>query len=531
MTAVAGMMTGMTTTAAATTATGTTAEAEMTDVVGRMRRGLGGIRVRIVVGWVVLLAIALAIVVTVVRQVQLARLDREIERELAQEVEELRLLAAGTNPATGQPFGGDVQAIFDTFLRRNVPSEHEAFYALVDGRPFQRDANAPAVLLGDGQLVAGWAGATEPTTGRGGSAVGEVRWLAVPLLPPTEGSASAGVFVVTYFPDDEQAEVNDLVWAVVLAGLGVLAISTAVAWSVAGRVVRPVRDLTRTARRITDSDLSARIPVEGHDELAELGTTFNDMVDRLDQGFRAQRQFLDDVAHELRTPITIARGHLEVLGDDPAERAETIAIVTDELDRMNRYVSDLRLLAQAEQPDFLSLGPVDPGELVAELFDRVRALGPRAWTLDCVPPAGAWTVLADSARLEQAVLNLAANAVQHTTDGAEIGTGGEVAGVELRLWVRDSGPGVDPAVAETLFRRHARGASSRAQRPEGMGIGLSIVDAIARAHGGLVEVHSEPGRGATFTLRVPVTLAPSHLAGPPLPPPNHLDTASRSTPS
>ena len=106
-----------------------------------------------------------------------------------------------------------------------------------------------------------------------------------------------------------------------------------------------------------------------------------------------------------------------------------------------------------------------------------------------------------------------------------------MAGAELRLWVRDTGPGVDPAIAETLFRRHARGASSRAQRPEGMGIGLSIVDAIARAHGGVVEVHSEPGAGATFTLRVPVTLAPSHLAGRPLPPPTHLDTTAGSAPS
>ena len=277
----------------------------------------------------------------------------------------------------------------------------------------------------------------------------------MPLVPSIDGGAPAGVFVVASFPDDEQAEVTDLVWAVVLAGLGILVISTAVAWSVAGGVVRPVRDLTRTARRITDSDLSARIPVEGHDELAELATTFNDMVDRLDQGFRAQRRFLDDVAHELRTPITIARGHLEVLGDDP-------------------------------------------GELVAELFDRVRALGPRSWTLERVPPAGAWTVLADSVRLEQAILNLAANAVQHTTDGAEIGIGGDVAGAELRLWVRDTGPGVD---------------------------------AVARAQGGVVEVHSQPGAGATFPLLMPFTLAPSHLAGRPLPPPTHLDTITGSAPS
>ena len=195
----------------------------MTEVVGRVRRGLGGIRVRIVVGWVVLLAVALAIVVTVVRQVQLSRLDREIERELAQEVEELRLLAAGTNPATGQPFGGDVRAIFDTFLRRNVPSRargvlHARRRAAVPAqrRRAGRAARRPAARrrLGERDASRRRAAAT--------SAVGEVRWLAVPLLPPTDGGAPAGVFVVAYFPDDEQAEVNDLVWAVVLAGLGIL---------------------------------------------------------------------------------------------------------------------------------------------------------------------------------------------------------------------------------------------------------------------------------------------------------------------
>jgi signal transduction histidine kinase len=480
-----------------------------------VRRGLASIRVRIVVGYLVLLIVGLAIAILVTRQVQHARADREIEREQAQEVEELRSLARGRDPATGELFGGDVAAIFDTFLDRNVPSDDEAFYTIVDGQPFRTSTAAPD-LFSDPQFVPAWTVET-PTAATHKSAVtdvGEVRSLAVPLFSDGE---VGGVFVVASFPADDHAEVEQVVRVISLAGLAVLVVSAAVAWSLAGRVLRPVRQLTATAKEITESDLSARIPVDGHDELAELGSTFNEMVDRLERGFTSQRQFLDDVAHELRTPITIARGHLEVLGDDPTDRAETVAIVTDELDRMSRYVADLLVLAKAEQPDFLVAEPLDVGELVLDLHERVKALGPRSWVLDATPPVGQFTVVADRERIFQAVLNLAANAVEHTESGAEIGIGAAVAVQDARLWVRDTGPGVDPAVADNLFRRYARAATSRTSRPDGAGIGLSIVDAIARAHGGSVTVESDPERGATFGITIP--LSPAVWPPPPLAPP------------
>jgi signal transduction histidine kinase len=492
----------MTTTTMTTMTTMTTTEG------GRRRRWWSSIRLRIVVGYVVLVAAALAISILVTRQVLVARLDREIDRALAQEIEELRNLASGNDPATGEPFGADAEAILDTFLRRNVPGPNEAFYTFVAGERFLASFDAPQEVWDEEPLVERWASVTGPLRATEQAAVGEVRYLAVPLITADE---AGGVFVVAHFPASDRDEILVVVRVLAVAGLVVLLTSALLAWSLAGRVLRPVRELTATARRISDTDLSQRIEVEGRDELAELGTTFNAMVQRLDDGFADQRRFLDDVAHELRTPITIVQGHVDLLGDDAAERADSVATINDELDRMNRYVNDLLLLAKAESGELLQLAPVDLGDLAVTLDQRVRLLGDRAWQLDAAPAPGAVAILGDRARLIQAMLNLATNAVQHTADGDEVGIGIDTAPGSVRLWVRDTGPGIDDDVIDQLFTRRFRGAASRVDRSDGMGIGLSIVDAIARSHGGRASAVNEPGSGARFVIELPVEPPPEDL--------------------
>ena len=469
----------------------------------RRKRWWSSIRLRIVVGYVLLLAAALAISILVTRQVLLSQLERDIDRALAQEVEELRSLATGTDPATGEPFGTDVEAILDTFLRRNVPEPNEAFYSLVGGERFLSSFQAPQEVWNDPALVERWAAITAPNQATIRSAAGEVQYLAVPLMA---GDTAAGVFVVAYFPQADRDEILVVARILLIAGLVVLVASAFSAWSLAGRVLRPVRELTTTARRISDTDLTQRIDVEGHDELAELGATFNEMVAGLESGFRQQRQFLDDVAHELRTPITIVQGHIDLLGDDPDDRAESVATINDELDRMSRYVNDLLLLAKSESGDFLQLGPVDLGELALTIDQRVRHLADRTWLLDEAPVPGTLAILGDRDRLVQALLNLASNAVQHTASGdlIAVGVAADPGASTVRLWVRDTGPGLDVAALDQLFTRRYRGAASRTQRAEGMGIGLSIVDAIARGHGGRASADNEPGGGARFTIELPV---------------------------
>lgn len=468
----------------------------------RARRVVGSIRMRVVVGSLALAGVALAANLFIVRQVLVNRLDAQIENELRQEVEELRNLAdTGVNRDTGEPFGDDVEAIFDAFLETNVPVAGEAFFTLVGGRPYRYSADAPATLFDDETLVARWAALEAPERTQADSPAGEVRMLSVPLR---SSDGVDGVFVVAAFPASARAELDASLRSAAITSAIVFLLAGTAAWGLAGRVVRPVAELTRTARATTESDLTSRIPVEGNDELAELGRTFNEMLDRLERGMRDQRRFLDAVAHELRTPLTIARGHLELSSHDPEEAAATAAVVTEELDRMSRYVEDLLVLAKAEQPDFLRPEPVDVGELVENLFVRAQTLGDRRFVLDAHPPPGMVAAVADPMRLEQTVLSLLTNAVQHTVPGDEIGLGAEAADGRVSLRVRDTGPGVPPDLREQIFVPGRRGTESQRVRPEGTGLGLAIVATIVHRHGGTVHVEDSPGGGATFVVTIPL---------------------------
>jgi signal transduction histidine kinase len=169
----------------------------------------------------------------------------------------------------------------------------------------------------------------------------------------------------------------------------------------------------------------------------------------------------------------------------------------DELDRMGRIVQDLLLLANHNQPDFLSLAPVAVGALTDELYAKAKALGPREWVLETRAQD---TIVADRQRLTQAVVQLAQNAASYSE--GRIALGSRVAGGEARFWVRDDGPGIRLQEQRAIFERFRRATSTR--RTEGAGLGLAIVKAIAEAHRGRVEVDSRPGEGATFTVVIPV---------------------------
>jgi two-component system OmpR family sensor kinase len=463
----------------------------------RPRRPAFGLRARIILVHTGLLALAIVASVLVARQLLIVRMEERIDAELNQEVQELRSLARGVDPMTGRLFGGDVRRIFDVFLERNIPSRHEVIITFVNGVPFERSPlrAEPYRLDEDPRLVARWGRLQTTDSGEISTPGGRVKYLAVPVR---RAGGDQGVFVVASFRDREEDELNGAIVALAGVGFAILLIGAVLAWRLAGSVLGPVREVTTTARSISETSLERRIPTHGSDEIAHLAATFNDMLDRLQRAFSTQRRLLDDAGHELRTPITIVRGHLEFLEDEPEHRAQTVKLLLDELDRMSRIVDDLLLLAQADEPHFLQLELVNVADFTAELEAKASALGRRNWRVEAT---GRGIIVADRQRLTQAVMQLAQNAVQHTDEDAEISLGSAVVPGEARFWVRDNGPGIPPDEQERIFERFVRGSDGH--RRAGAGLGLAIVRAIATAHNGRVELDSRPAHGATLTIVVP----------------------------
>jgi signal transduction histidine kinase len=188
---------------------------------------------------------------------------------------------------------------------------------------------------------------------------------------------------------------------------------------------------------------------------------------------------------------------------DPEEVEETILLVNDELERMERFVNDLILLAKAEHPNFLQLETVDIGTLTEEIFTKVKALAQRNWQLESI---GKGKIIADRQRLTQAVMNLAQNATQYTTSIDTISLGSLIDKDKFSFWVGDTGEGIAEVDQKRIFQRFARAANSR-RRSEGAGLGLSIVQAIVEAHKGEITLESKLGEGSTFTIILPLELS------------------------
>jgi signal transduction histidine kinase len=475
-----------------------------TETMGRppgLRRLAGGVRFRILASFVILLAFALVISVLLARQALLVRLDDRVARDLAQEAREFGRLAGGTDPETGRPFGTDVQRIFTVYLGRNVPGQGEQLLAVPrQGQPRYRAAEEADVRIDD-FYIDRWRRLTETEQGELQTAAGTARYTAIPLV--VDGRP-LGSFVVAHFTAGERDEVAETVRIVAAVSAAVLLLGSIGAFIAAGRVLSPLREFRDATRSVSGADMTRRIGVDGSDELADVGHSFNRMLDRLEFAFSSQRDFIRDISHELRTPIAVIRGHLELMAESGKSvsdgRAATLALVTRELDRMSGFVDDLLLLAKTEQPDFLHLETVPLGELCEDIVASARGLAPRDWRL--ASPSRR-SIVADPQRLTQAVMNLVGNSVEHTAEGDMIEIGTSVSGKVASVWVRDSGPGVASGEQRRIFERFERGSASRTSY-EGSGLGLAITRAIAEAHGGRVRLQSRLGEGATFFVEVPV---------------------------
>jgi two-component system, OmpR family, sensor histidine kinase BaeS len=290
------------------------------------------------------------------------------------------------------------------------------------------------------------------------------------------------------------------------ATLAALTAAGAAGFWTAGRITRGLRHLRNAAAGLDLRDLSCRVPVEGQDEIADLARTFNHMAGRMEAEERSRRQLLADVAHELRHPLAVMKGRLELMQDGKvALEPEALLPLQDEVIRLTRLVGDLRDLSLAEVGGLsLSLAPVSLGELLETLMANLEPVAAaKGISLTAAAAPGLPAVQADPDRLRQVLVNLLANALQYTPAGGSVAVTASSSSEGVAVRISDTGPGIAPEELPHIFDRFYRADKSRSRATGGSGLGLAIVRSLVELHGGRVTVESEPGKGTCFTILLP----------------------------
>ncbi len=335
------------------------------------------------------------------------------------------------------------------------------------------------------------------------------RALAVPIV-----AASATVGQVVIMPNVGQfgaAEDRFLLVvrrSVLIAGLGAAAVALLIGSVLAGGVTRPLRALTAAVHRLASGDRSAQVAVtSADDEVGELSRAFNTMSSELRRSEEGRRQMVADIAHELRTPLSVLQLELESIEDGVTQATpQVIASLNEEVGLLSHLIDDLRTLSLADAGQLsLNLEAIAVGDLLARVAGRMQlAARDKGITLTAdaapsVPPA-----LADSSRAQQIIANLLQNALRYTPSGGQVALSAALSGREVVITVQDTGPGFSPEEAAQIFERFYRTDKARARETGGSGLGLAIVRGLVHAMGGRVWASSRPGGGATFHVALPV---------------------------
>ncbi|MFN2196521.1 MAG: ATP-binding protein [Anaerolineales bacterium] len=334
------------------------------------------------------------------------------------------------------------------------------------------------------------------------------RWEAIPLhsqdtlagyLIPSAGSGSA---VGEQNLLIERLNRASLTAALVGGGLALL-----LAVLLAYRLNRPVQALTSAAEKLAAGDLTPRVAVSGRDELALLGSTFNEMATSLQDAEQSRRALTADIAHELRTPLSVQKAYLEALEDGIYPLTiENLQPIADQNQILNRLVNDLRTLAMADagqlQLDFT------PTNLAPQIERTIERFQPQADAknirLELTVGENIPEIYADPIRIEQILGNLVSNALRHTPDGGRISFELTTSGAQVRVQVRDSGPGIPAEALDLIFERFYRADRARSRAAGGSGLGLAIARQLALAHGGTLTARNHPQGGALFELVLPI---------------------------
>jgi signal transduction histidine kinase len=325
------------------------------------------------------------------------------------------------------------------------------------------------------------------------------------------GDQQIGTVLVTHLEQtttqNEQflGQVNQaILLAVLAASIAALLLGGLLTWT----MTRPLRQLTHAAEAISEGDLSQRVNVQSGDEIGDLAAAFNQMSDRLAHAEQLRRQMTADIAHELRTPLSVIQGNVEALQDGIFPlTADSLEPIRAKTDLLTRLVEDLRQLTLAEAGQLpLDKTPTDLAALAQRTLTDFRAAAEsKQIHLEMNPAAGLPLVNVDPQRIEQVLVNLLSNALRHTPVGGEIDVTVGVENSHVRLTISDTGPGIAEEEAHNIFERFYRVDKGRTREENGggSGLGLAVARSIIEAHGGQIGVASEHRQGATFWFTIP----------------------------
>ncbi len=291
----------------------------------------------------------------------------------------------------------------------------------------------------------------------------------------------------------------------ILTGVAAVCLSLFLGAILTHQLLKPLDDIAAVALQITRADdLSRRLPDSGRrDEIGRLTLVLNQTLERLERLFHVRQRFLADVSHELRTPLTTIRGNVDLMRHMEETDSEILNVVQDELMRMTRLVDDLLLLARADSGGLpIQREPVELDNIFLEVYRQVKSIGQPVKVI--LKEVDQVCVLGDKDRLKQLLLNLVDNALKYTPEGGQVTLSLFKSDGQVEIEVSDTGMGIPPEDLPRVFDRFYRVDKARSRKLGGSGLGLSIAQWIARAHGGDVKVTSKVGQGSTFRIILPV---------------------------
>jgi signal transduction histidine kinase len=271
-------------------------------------------------------------------------------------------------------------------------------------------------------------------------------------------------------------------------------------------LTRPIRELTRATHAVSEGDLSQQVPVRSKDELGALAQAFNKMSLELSRSINARRQMTADIAHELRTPLSLILGHAEAVHDGVLPPSpENFEIIREEATRLEHLINDLRTLSLADAGELsMQFETVEPQRLLQEVSSLYQYQAQKkniAFDMDIAPDLPA--IKADPGRITQVLTNILDNAMRHTPEGGRVIVSAHEVENMVELSIQDSGPGLNVEDAGRIFERLYRADPSRYREDGGSGLGLAIAKSIVQAHGGQISAESEPGSGLKIRIRLP----------------------------